>query len=117
VLNKVALLVQINMKADLREIYGAPTRAGAEAAIDVFADKYGAKYDKAPDQGSGTSCLPSSTFRPSTGTICAPQTRSRAYLRRCVIEPCGPREPSAKTANLMVFKLVNAAGKHGGDKG
>ena len=39
------------MKADLREISGAPTRAAAEAAIeaaiDVFADKYGAKYDKA----------------------------------------------------------------------
>jgi hypothetical protein len=35
-----------NAKADLREIYGAPTRAAAEAAIDVFADKYGAKYDK-----------------------------------------------------------------------
>jgi transposase-like protein len=47
VLNKVALAVQVNMKADLREIYGAPTRAAAEAAIDVFADKYGAKYDKA----------------------------------------------------------------------
>jgi hypothetical protein len=25
------------MKVDLREIYGAPTRAAAEAAIDVFA--------------------------------------------------------------------------------
>ena len=47
VLNKVALSVQVNMKADLREIYGAPTRAAAEAAIDMFADKYGAKYDKA----------------------------------------------------------------------
>src|ERR1700681_4246355 len=47
VLNKVALSVQVNMKADLREIYGAPTRAAAEVAIDVFADKYGAKYDKA----------------------------------------------------------------------
>ena len=35
------------MKADLREIYGAPTRAAAEAAINGFADKYGAKYDKA----------------------------------------------------------------------
>ena len=44
-LNKVALSVQANMKTDLREIYGAPTRAAAEAAIDVFADKYGAKYD------------------------------------------------------------------------
>jgi putative transposase len=47
VLNKVALSVQVNMKADLREIYGAPTRAAAEVAIDVFAEKYGAKYDKA----------------------------------------------------------------------
>ena len=47
VLNKVALSVQVNMKVDLREIYGAPTRAAAEVAIDVFADKYNAKYDKA----------------------------------------------------------------------
>jgi len=47
VLNKVALSVQVNMKADLHEIYGAPTRAAAEVAIDVFAEKYGAKYDKA----------------------------------------------------------------------
>ena len=42
VLNKVALSVQVNIKADLREIYGAPTRAAAEAAIDVFVDKSGA---------------------------------------------------------------------------
>jgi hypothetical protein len=47
VLNKVALSVQVNMKVDLREIYGAPTRAAAEVAIDVLADKYNAKYDKA----------------------------------------------------------------------
>jgi hypothetical protein len=37
VLNKVALSVQVKMKADLREVFGAPTRAAAEAAIDVFA--------------------------------------------------------------------------------
>ena len=57
VLNKVALSVQVNMKADLREIYGAPTRAAAEAAIDVFADKYGAKHEEGgrlPDEGSGS---------------------------------------------------------------
>jgi hypothetical protein len=47
VLNKVASSVQVNMKADLREIYGAPTRAEAEAGIDTFAEKYGVKYDKA----------------------------------------------------------------------
>ena len=47
VLNKVALSVQANMKKDLREVYLAPNRASAEVAIDVFAEKYGAKYDKA----------------------------------------------------------------------
>src|SRR5580692_12206307 len=41
VLNKVALSVQANMKKDLREVYWAPGRAAAEAAIDVFAEKYG----------------------------------------------------------------------------
>ena len=72
VLNKVALSVQVNMKADLREIYGAPTRAAAEVAIDVFADKYGAKYDKAvalPDEGPGSSArllrLPCRALGPS----------------------------------------------------
>src|SRR6195256_4695679 len=47
VLKKVALSVQANMKKDLREIYLAPNRAAAEVAIDIFAEKYGAKYDKA----------------------------------------------------------------------
>ncbi len=47
VLNKVPLSVQANMKKDLREVYLAPNRASAEAAIDVFVEKYGTKYDKA----------------------------------------------------------------------
>jgi putative transposase len=46
VLNKVALSVQVNMKADLREIYGASTRAPPRPP-STFADKYGAKYEKA----------------------------------------------------------------------
>jgi transposase-like protein len=49
VLNKVALSVQANMKRDLREIYLAPSRALAEVAIDVFAEKYQAKHHKAVD--------------------------------------------------------------------
>src|SRR6266498_1469531 len=44
VLNKVAVSVQANMKNDLREIYLASNRASAEAAIAVFAEKYGAKH-------------------------------------------------------------------------
>ncbi len=35
------------MKVDLREIHGAETRSAAEAAIDIFAEKYGAKYARA----------------------------------------------------------------------
>ena len=46
-LNKVALSVQPSMKKDLREVWLSPNRAAAETAIDVFAEKYGAKYPKA----------------------------------------------------------------------
>ena len=45
ILNKVPKSVQRAMKADLREVHGAPTRAAAAAAIDIFAQKYGAKYN------------------------------------------------------------------------
>ena len=114
VLNKVALSVQINMKADLREIYGAPTRAAAEAAIDVFADKYGARYDKA------VTCLTK-----DRETLLAffdfpaehwdhlrtsnPIESVFATVRHRTVRTKGAL--SAKTAKLMVFKLVNAAAK------
>ena len=35
------------MKQDLREICLAPNRAAAEAALNVFAEKYRVKYGKA----------------------------------------------------------------------
>ncbi|MBA2258465.1 MAG: IS256 family transposase [Acidobacteria bacterium] len=114
VLNKVALSVQLNMKADLREIYGAPTRAAAEVAIDVFADKYGAKYDKA------VTCLPKDResllaffdfpaehwdhLRTSN-----PIESVFATVRHRTVRTKGAL--SAKTAKLMMFKLVNAAAK------
>jgi putative transposase len=41
VLDKVPKSVQAAMKTDLREIHGAPTRAAAEKAVDVFVEKYG----------------------------------------------------------------------------
>src|SRR3712207_3567308 len=47
VLNKLPRSVQPAAKADLREIWMAPDRATAEAAIAAFAEKYGAKYGKA----------------------------------------------------------------------
>ncbi|MFK4537978.1 hypothetical protein ABIA00_006161 [Bradyrhizobium ottawaense] len=47
VMDKVPLSVQANMKKDLREVYWAPNQAAAELAIDVFAEKYRAKYSRA----------------------------------------------------------------------
>ena len=114
VLNKVPLSVQANMKTDLREIYGAPTRAAAETAIDVFARKYGAKYDKAVD------CL-----MKDRGTLLAfydfpaehwdhlrtsnPIESVFATVRHRTVRTKGSL--SSNTARLMVFKLVMAAAK------
>ena len=39
--------MQPAVKTDLREIWQAETRAAAEAAMNTFAEKYGAKYEKA----------------------------------------------------------------------
>ena len=46
VLDKLPKSVQPAAKADLREVWTAPDRATAEAAIASFAEKYGAKYEK-----------------------------------------------------------------------
>jgi len=114
VLNKVPLSVQPNMKTDLREIYGAPTRAAAEMAIDVFAEKYGAKYDKAVD------CL-----MKDRETLLAfydfpaehwdhlrtsnPIESVFATVRHRTVRTKGSL--SSNTARMMVFKLVMAAAK------
>src|ERR671912_3048354 len=47
VLNTLPRSVQPAAKQDLREVWQAPDRATAEAAIATFAEKYGAKYAKA----------------------------------------------------------------------
>ena len=47
VLNNFPKSMQPAVKTDLREIWQAETRSAAEAAMDTFADKYGAKYEKA----------------------------------------------------------------------
>ena len=110
-LNKVALSVQINMKADLREIYGAPTRAAATAAIDMFADKYGAKYDKA------VACLTKDREATLLAFFDFPAEHSDIKSDRSVFATVRHRTVrtkgalSAKTAKLMVFKQVNAAAK------
>ena len=47
VLDKLPKSVQPAAKSDLREIWAAPDRATAEAAIAKFADKFSAKYERA----------------------------------------------------------------------
>jgi len=47
VLDKLPTSVQPAAKHDLREIWQAPDRATADAAITTFAEKYVAKYGKA----------------------------------------------------------------------
>jgi transposase-like protein len=114
VLNKVALSVQVNMKADLREIYGAPTHAVAEAAIDVFADKYGSKYEKAvacltKDREALLAFFDFPAEHWDHLRTSNPIESVFATVRHRTVRTKGAL--SAKTAKLMVFKLVNAAAK------
>ena len=94
-LNKVAISVQVNMKADYCAICGAPTSAAAEGR-DV--DKYGAKYDKA------VACLandreallaffdfqpsigPSAHVEPDRERICDRASSNRAHKERAIGE-------------------------------
>jgi putative transposase len=114
VLNKVVKSVQPAMKADLREIHGAPTRAAAEGAVDVFVEKYGAKYPRAAE------CLTKDRdallafydfpaehwdhLRTSN-----PIESVFATVRHRTVRTKGALSPT--TARLMVFKLVMAASK------
>src|SRR5712664_2878483 len=114
VLNKVALSVQANMKRDLREIYLAPSRALAEVAIDVFAEKYQGKHHKAVE------CLtkdreallaffnfPAEHWDHLRTTN--PIESVFATVRHRTVRTKGSL--SSTTARLMVFKLVIAASK------
>jgi transposase-like protein len=114
VLNKVPKSMHPAVKADLREIWQAETRAAAEAALDTFAEKYGAKYEKA------ATCLtrdrealvafydfPAEHWdHLRTGN---PIESVFATVRHRTVRTKGAL--SQKTAKLMVFKLVQAAAK------
>ncbi|MDP4026494.1 IS256 family transposase [Methylobacterium sp. NEAU 140] len=114
VLNKVPRSVQTAMKADLREIHGAPTRAAAERALAVFVEKYGAKYARAAD------CLnkdrdallaffdfPAEHWDHLRTTN--PIESVFATVRHRTVRTKGALSPT--TAKLMVFKVVMAASK------
>jgi putative transposase len=114
VLNKVPKSLQSAMKADLREISGASTRAQAEVAMDVFVEKYGVKYARASE------CLtkdkeallafydmPAEHWDHLRTTN--PIESVFATVRHRTVRTKGALSPT--TAKLMVFKLVMAAAK------
>jgi putative transposase len=114
VLNKLPKSLQANARQDLREIWLAPDRATAEAAIATFAAKYAPKYDRA------VACLVKDreallTFfdfpaehwdhlRSSN-----PIESVFATVRHRTVRTKGAL--SQETAKLMVFKLVMAAAR------
>lgn len=114
ILNKVALSVQANMKKDLREIYLAPNRASAEAAIDVFVEKYGTKYDKAAaclirDRAALLAFYDFPAEHWDHLRTSNPIESVFATVRHRTVRTRGSL--SSTTAKLMVFKLVMAASK------
>jgi transposase-like protein len=114
ILNKVALSVQANIKKDLREVYLAPNRASAEVAIDVFAEKYGAKYDKAvecltKDRDALLALYDFPAEHWDHLRTTNPIESVFATVRHRTVRTKGSL--SSTTAKLMVFKLLCAASK------
>ena len=114
ILNKMPKSVQPAVKADLREVWMAPDRATAEAAVATFADKYAAKYEKA------VTCLVKDrdallTFYDFPAEhwdhlrTSNPIESVFATVRHRTVRTKGAL--SQDTARLMVFKLVMAAAK------
>ena len=114
VLDKLPQSVQPAAKRDVREIWTAPDRTAAEAAIAVFAEKYAAKYEKA------VTCLVKDrdallTFYDFPAEhwdhlrTANPIESVFATVRHRTVRTKGVL--SQDTARLMVFKLVMAAAK------
>ena len=114
VLDKMPKSVQPAAKADLREIWAAPDRATAEAAVATFAEKYRTKYAKA------VTCLIKDrdallTFYDFPAEhwdhlrTSNPIESVFATVRHRTVRTKGAL--SQDTARLMVFKLVMAAAK------
>ena len=114
VLNKAPKSVQASMKADLREIHYAPSRAAADAAIEVFAQKYGARYAKAVEcLAKDRQALLAFFDFPAEHwdhlRTSNPIESVFATVRHRTVRTRGALSPT--TARLMVFKLVMAAAK------
>jgi putative transposase len=114
VLDKVPVSVQANMKKDLREIHQAPNRASAEAAIELFAESYQAKYARAVDclvrdRDTLLSFFDFPAEHWDHLRTSNPIESVFATVRHRTVRSKGGLSP--KTAKLMVFKLIDAASK------
>ena len=114
VLNKMPKSLQANARQDLREIWLAPDRATAEAALATFEAKYAPKYDRA------VACLAKDreallTFYDFPAEhwdhlrSSNPIESVFATVRHRTVRTKGAL--SQETARLMVFKLVMAAAR------
>src|SRR5215212_2666468 len=114
VLDKLPRSVQPAAKAGLREIWTAPDRATAEAAITAFAEKYGAKYAKAvaclvKDREALLAFYDFPAEHWDHLRTANPIESVFATVRHRTVRTKGAL--SQDTARLMVFKLVMAAAK------
>ena len=114
VLNKVPKSIQPAVKSDLRDIWQAETRAAADAATEVFAEKYGAKYEKAVtcltrDREALLAFYDFPAEHWDHLRTANPIESVFATVRHCTVRTKGAL--SQKTAKLMVYKLIQAAAK------
>jgi putative transposase len=114
VLDKLPKSVQPAAKADLREVWMAPDRATAEAAIGTFAEKYGTKYEKAvtcllKDRNALLTFYDFPAEHWDHLRTSNPIESVFATVRHRTVRTKGAL--SQDTARLMVFKLVMAAAK------
>jgi putative transposase len=114
VLDKLPKSVQPAAKVDLREVWMAPDRATAEAAIVTFAEKYGAKYQKAAvcllkDRNALLTFYDFPAEHWDHLRTSNPIESVFATVRHRTVRTKGAL--SQDTARLMVFKLVMAAAK------
>jgi putative transposase len=114
VLNKMPKSMAPTVKADLRDIWQAETRAVAEAAVGTFAEKYGTKYAKAVacltrDQGALLAFFDFPAEHWDHLRTANPIESVFATVRHRTVRTKGAL--SQKTVKLMVFTLVRAASK------
>ncbi len=114
VLDKLPKSVQPAAKADLREVWQAPDRATAEAAIAIFAEKYAAKYENAvaclvKDREALLAFYDFPAEHWDHLRTANPIESVFATVRHRTVRTKGAL--SHDTARLMVFKLVMAAAK------